>query len=156
MSSKSKRKAAPPPPPSLTIGDEVNAHCRKCRQSTLHTVLRKVGWKPTFVKCPVCETEHDFKPPKAPTPSAGSTEKSPAEEWRLQMTATKTTGKPYDRSRRFEVGDFIQHSGFGDGVVVGRPTETICEVAFERGTIRLIMATQPDEVRAPDADGRSR
>lgn len=70
-------------------------------------------------------------------------EQSPAEEWRAQMAGVNTPGRPYGRTRRFEIGDFVQHPGFGDGVVVRCSSGTICEVPFERGTIKLVMATQP-------------
>lgn len=142
MGSKPKRKPSAPPPPSIAVGDVVDAQCRKCRQATQHIVVRKVGWTPTFVACQVCETSHDFKAPRSATSETELVEKSPAEEWQVQMAGTQTTRKPYDRTRHFEIGDFIQHSEFGDGVVVGRSSETVCEVAFERGTIKLVMATQ--------------
>lgn len=143
MGSKSKRKPAAPPPPSLTIGDLVHAQCRKCRQPTQHVVVRKVGWAPTFVTCQECETSHDFKVPRPVPVESEVTDRSAAEEWRAHMTGATPTRRPYDRTRRFDIGDFIQHPGFGDGVVVGCSSGTVCEVAFERGTIKLAMAKRP-------------
>lgn len=139
MGSKSKRKPSVPPPPTLAIGDVVNAQCRKCRQGTEHVVVRKVGVQPTFVTCQVCETSHDFGALRPVISAAEVVERSPAEEWRTQLAGTDRECRPYDRTRRFEIGDFIQHPSLGDGVVVACSSGTVCEVAFERGTIRLVM-----------------
>lgn len=143
MASRPNKKTSPPPrPPSIAIGDTVAAQCRKCRQATQHTVVRVVSWTPTFVTCQTCRTSHDFRTPRRLTVQDEPVQRSTAEEWEAQMATALPTKDPYDPKKHFEIGASIAHPRFGDGVVVGRSSETICEVAFECGTIRLAMATQ--------------
>jgi len=137
-----KKKDAPAP--FLAVGDNVDAKCGKCKDVTKHIVLAKIGWKPTRVECCVCSATHEFKPPRpasrrrvAPAP-----ELSPEEEWKFRMKAAKEAAKPYDRERAYAVGEVIAHQKFGDGAVISRASETVCEVVFETGTVKLIMATR--------------
>ena len=56
--------AAVSPPERSIVGTEIESRCRKCKASTSHVVVAKVGSKPTRVRCSTCETEHEHSTPR--------------------------------------------------------------------------------------------
>jgi len=146
MSPKAAKKAAPTPPRSIQVGDEVEAKCGKCKDITTHLVLAKIGWKPTRVECKVCSATHEFRSPQAAKRKTATTRSAPTlppeEHWQAAMKHAKGNARAYDREESYVIGSRIRHPSFGEGVVTDLCSTTVCEVAFESGIKKLLMATR--------------
>lgn len=131
---------------SIEVGAEVEAKCGKCKDVTTHIVLAKIGWKPTRVECKACNAAHEFRSPTAAkrktASKAAAPNVSPEEAWQAAMKKASGSARKYDREDSYAVGSLIQHSKFGEGVVTELSSTTVCEVTFEEGMKKLLMATR--------------
>jgi hypothetical protein len=142
----------------VTVGSHVDARCGKCRDVTSHIVLAKIGGKPTRVECRACHASHLFRPPSAGSSRAGSATRTagatkgtkkgagadkpkPEEAWAKAMRSSTGPAVSYATAHRFEMGQRIRHSTFGEGVVVRLASPTVCEVMFATGARRLLMGS---------------
>jgi hypothetical protein len=144
MSAKAARKPPPPPPSAIQIGSPIVAKCAKCKSVTPHLVVGKIGWRPTRVECCTCATVHEFRPPRVVKnkTEAASPTATPEEVWRSGMKRAKGNARPYDQSMHYAIGNRVEHASFGPGVVIRMSSETVCEVAFESGTVKLRMGAR--------------
>ena len=149
---------------AVEVGSTVEATCGKCRDVTTHVVLARIGGKPSRVECRVCHATHQYRPPAGATatatasktasrpgakPSGGARRKSgssaaappPEEVWAKAMRNATGSAIAYATSRRFEVGQRIQHSTFGEGVVIRLASPTVCEILFNTGPRKLLMGS---------------
>ncbi len=142
------KKAAATPPKTIEVGDDVEAKCTKCKGVTTHIVLAKIGWKPTRVECHTCKGQHAFRAPGTTTRKAATKaapDVSPEEQWKALMKNITGDPRAYETSGEYAVGSHLKHKKFGEGVVIGLNSQTVCEVAFEEGVKKLIMGSR----RAP-------
>ncbi|HKY40237.1 MAG TPA: hypothetical protein VJN18_30085 [Polyangiaceae bacterium] len=124
---------------SLTAGSEIDAYCTRCRMDLGHRIVAMVGGAPKRVICQTCNSEHNYRAPRAPTspgvfirnkkpePKATAaqrvTQKARAEKERQDTWANRTLGKAvdaftkYGMDRHFREGELILHSKFGEGYV---------------------------------------
>lgn len=136
---------------NIEVGDEVDAKCTKCKGVEKHVVLAKIGWKPTRVECISCKAQHQFRAPGSTTRKAApkaAPEVSPEEQWKALMKNVSGDPRPYDMTGEYVIGTYLKHKKFGEGVVIGLSSHTVCEVAFEEGMKKLIMGSRP---RTPGA-----
>ena len=126
--------------PVVSVGAHVNASCGKCKSVTSHIVLAKVGARPTRVECRVCHAMHAYKTSATSrAPSARAAEQTPEEVWTSSMRQARGATVPYATSGRYTVGARLKHPTFGEGVVARLSSNTVCEVVFITGTVKLIM-----------------
>ena len=151
--------------PGLVVGAEILAACSKCKARTPHTVIAKVGVKPTRVECLTCKDMHAYKNAPARRPAAASTvNMSPEEAWTVSMKQARGDAKAYAPTIRFDVGDRVAHTSFGEGVVARLTSPTTCDVVFLSRTVKLVMApvsggivwSEPTEDRVGKGKPRNR
>ncbi|HEY8517429.1 MAG TPA: hypothetical protein VIS07_18105 [Candidatus Binatia bacterium] len=121
----------------ITVGSSIQASCRKCKATTEHTVVAKIGVKPSRVACSRCKDEHDYSVAK---PRAKADPTMSALPWADALRAATGIAKPYSVGGSYGIGARVQHTTFGEGVVVRHSSSTVCEVLFEERTVKLLMA----------------
>jgi hypothetical protein len=131
------------------VGGHTDAYCGKCKSVTSHIVLAKVGVKPTRVECRTCHAMHAFKASASSSASSGrsssgrasakAAEANPEEVWASSMRHARGEAIKYVPSGQYQVGNRLQHARFGEGVVMRLASNTVCEVVFKTGTVKLIM-----------------
>lgn len=109
------------------VGGDVLAHCGKCKRELAHVIMAMVGGKPARVICKTCKSEHNYRLGGASTPAKSglaraakpkSTFVKHTEYWEQKMATKKQAPmKPYQVHTLFQLGDVIQHSKFGLGIV---------------------------------------
>lgn len=114
----------------LTVGKDVLSYCSKCKLNLNHTIVAmKDSQTIAKVKCNTCKTMHAFKDPsQSKTKQTGTRIKkvstqsaskmvSVSDLWMDKMSNTTKKSTPYSVKTRFAVGDIIDHSKFGPGIV---------------------------------------
>jgi hypothetical protein len=118
----------------LSAGDNIEAHCTRCRSVLNHTIVAMVGERVVRVECNTCRGMHNYSGVKttvAPAPRtsnrkiaavSGKAKKEPGraerEEWESLRAAVE--GKPvraYDMNGKFRANDLVEHDVFGLGIV---------------------------------------
>lgn len=144
---------------ALKTGGEVDSYCTKCKMILNHRIIAMVGTTPVRVECSTCNSHHNYRPRmpgekssptasgtgrSAPTPRvAKETRAAQAERERTQSWEKSIAGKslkdfrPYRISERFNEGDLLRHSKFGDGVVLRVIDAGKVEVLFKDDTRTL-------------------
>lgn len=149
---------------SYTAGDDVVAHCGKCKLDLNHIVHAAVDGRPARVECRTCGAVHKYRAPagekttrsrsssssKAPTRSraasaGGATSgrkrggPDPAEVY-AELMAGRDVSNPrtYRMTDTFEDGELVQHNTFGLGLVTGQKGANKVEVTFQTGAIVLV------------------
>jgi hypothetical protein len=127
---------------SLTAGSEIDAWCTNCKMDLGHRIVAMVGAAPKRVICLTCKSEHNYRAPKSakaapgvfvrnrepkkdkpPTAGVRAAQKAKAEQDRYDTWANKTLGRSVDSfvrysiERKFETGELVLHSKFGEGYV---------------------------------------
>jgi len=139
------------------VASETIAYCTKCRMDLNHTIVAMAGDRIVRVHCRTCKTEHAYKSPKglttpAPKDTPVAREKKAAKkaesrdeavpveaEWTKMMNASRSQpAKAYSAKTPFLVGDRIQHSMFGEGVVNKLVYPNKIEVVFQMDVKTLI------------------
>jgi hypothetical protein len=120
------------------IGNNVDAWCTKCKLVLAHTIEGMKAEKVTRVHCNTCNGQHAYRA-KAPRPRAASTrtgtkrtakDPGPSEYETLLRGRTATAARSYATSEQFKVGELLDHTTFGLGVVTGERDHVKIEVAF--------------------------
>jgi len=129
------------------VGEDVIAYCTKCKKDLDHVIVALVKAKVKKVLCKTCEKEHVYKAPKgdkapAKKKTAARAKKkkaSPVEEWEMAMEQAKdATVKPYALDGSFGEGEKVDHSTFGQGLVIRLISPNKMEVIFEEGSKFMI------------------
>jgi hypothetical protein len=129
------------------VGEDVIAYCTKCKKDLDHVIVALVKEKVKKVLCKTCEKEHVYKAPKgdkapAKKKTAARAKKkkaSPVEEWEMAMEQAKdATVKPYALDGSFGEGEKVDHSTFGQGLVIRLISPNKMEVIFEEGSKFMI------------------
>lgn len=127
----------------ITVGSYVDAVCGKCKSTTSHIVLAKIGVKPTRVECRTCHAMHAYRSgeakPRSTARTARAPKPTPEEIWAAIMRQGRGEVMPYSTAGRYTVGARLRHPSFGEGVVARLSSTTVCEVVFATGTVKLIM-----------------
>ncbi|MBY0278400.1 hypothetical protein K2Z84_23980 [Candidatus Binatia bacterium] len=141
-----KRAVEKPEPATTVLGNEIATRCRKCRAVTTHVITGKIGSKPTRVRCGTCELEHEYTVTRPRRAAAASAIQLP---WAEALAKSGAAPAPYSAAASYRVGARITHTSFGEGIVVGIASATVCEVLFESRTVKLLMKGQPSGFEAP-------
>ena len=129
------------------VGEDVIAYCTKCKKDLNHVIVALVKEKVKKVLCKTCEKEHVYRAPKgkkAPAKKKTATRAkkkkvSPVEEWEMAMEQAKdATVKAYAQDGSFGEGEKVDHSTFGQGLIVKLISPNKMEVIFEEGSKFMI------------------
>jgi hypothetical protein len=129
------------------VGEDIVAYCTKCKKDSDHVIIALVEEKVKKVLCKTCEKEHVYKAPKGDkTPAKKKTaakakkkKVSPLEEWEMAMEQAKdATVKAYAQDGSFGEGEKVDHSTFGQGLVLKLISPNKMEVLFEEGSKFMI------------------
>ena len=109
---------------TITTGGDIDSYCTKCKLNLEHIIMAMIGGSVVKVKCKTCGSIHKFKgtPVAKPRPSrpTGPTTRSYISNqalWESVIDRTDGKGIPYDMSRSYQIGNVIDHTVFGKGVV---------------------------------------
>jgi len=131
----------------LSPGDQLEAHCTKCREVMNHTLVALLDERPVRVKCNTCGGEHRYHapreaPPKtpkaAPKKPSVRTKADPREaerkEWQvLQQGMDRSNAAKYAMDGQFPVNSLINHPLFGLGIVQQVMGDRKISVLFQDG-----------------------
>ena len=118
----------------LSAGDNIEAHCTRCRTILNHTIVAMVGERVVRVECNTCRGMHNYigvKTAAAPTPRtssrksalvSGKAKKEPGraerEEWdSLRAAMEEKPVRAYDMNGKYRANDLVEHDVFGLGIV---------------------------------------
>jgi hypothetical protein len=142
-----KRSEKSESPPKPLVGTEIDTRCRKCRVTTRHVVVAKVGAKPTRVRCCTCEVEHEYTVSRPRRTADAAPRQLP---WADAIAQARGAATPYSAGSSYVVGARVSHPTFGEGVVVRLASLTVCEVLFESRAVKLVMKSAPSGFDAPE------
>ena len=157
----------------LTVGDEVDSKCTKCKDLTNHKIVAMVEQEIVKVECNVCGGRHKYRPEKpvkaktkkkAPAKKKAAAKKKPAKPkltlavkkaieifTKLMKGRNEADALPYSMTTQFGKNDLINHPSFGIGVVTAIIPPNKIELTFIEGPKLFIcklenagsMATEP-------------
>ncbi|MBX3023890.1 hypothetical protein KF840_03170 [bacterium] len=125
--------------PAPVVGKDIESWCTKCKLMLAHTVEAVVGGRVTRVHCNTCGGQHAHR--AKPPGSTGTTrprakrdtEPKPPNYANLLKGRDPSKAKSYATTQRFAVGDLINHSAFGLGMVTSLRDVNKIEVVFSDG-----------------------
>ena len=118
----------------LSAGDNIEAHCTRCRTILNHTIVAMVGERVVRVECNTGRGMHNYigvKTASAPTPRTSSRKSAPVsgkakkepgraerEEWdSLRAAMEEKPVRAYDMNGKYRANDLVEHDVFGLGIV---------------------------------------
>lgn len=128
----------------MSVGSEVESICGKCGESW-HVVIALEGRRIAKVECLDCGKRHRHRDPAA---SATASRKSDTK--RRATTRGKLRGievvkadpsrasRPFLMTQTYQVGDRVEHSSFGEGVVQEAAGPKKVKVLFASGIKTLV------------------
>ncbi|MCB2182078.1 MAG: hypothetical protein KQH63_08630 [Desulfobulbaceae bacterium] len=146
-----------------SAGDDVDSRCLKCKDVTNHTVIAMTGDTIAKVQCNTCGARHNYRPPVAEKKKTSSIRRrrdgkvtvssTDAPKTKKSKSPTKkalrevadfddlirdkdvSTAIPYALDATLTVGDVVDHSLFGLGIVTELKPLNKAYIAFrEHGT----------------------
>lgn len=149
---------------TLSAGQEIDAWCTRCKLDLGHRIIAIVEQLPKRVVCMTCGSEHNYKAPKTNAPGVvNSTRRvtvnqTAAAKTRAKTDKPKTEARPraggraewerrvrsggvfrrYVPTDRFQEGDLVTHSKFGEGYVVALVGNDKLTIAFHDGEKTLV------------------
>jgi hypothetical protein len=132
----------------LSVGDDLEANCTRCRTLMNHTLVAMVEGRPVRVKCNTCGGEHAYrtpvpvktarapKGPQATAPRRSRIDPKLAEqqEWeQLQTSWNPSNAVGYSLDGQFKLNSLVRHPVFGLGIVQQLPGGRKVEVLFKDG-----------------------
>lgn len=134
------------------VGKDVLSFCNKCNLTLSHTIMCMMdNQKIAKVKCKTCQAEHKFKDPNTGKKASSTTKKASSKKsssheemsqgqnfWEQAIKNSSATPKAYSIRSNFNVGDLIDHSTFGIGVVESKLEGDKIQVVFKIQSKTLI------------------
>lgn len=133
----------------LSAGDNIEAHCTRCRTVLNHTIVAMVGERVVRVECNTCRGVHNYSQGKTSEPAsgAGAGKSAPASargkkvkddggqaEWETLLAALAGNQPvPYDMNAKFRVNDLVEHAAFGIGIVRTLVAPNKVQILFSSG-----------------------
>ncbi len=131
---------------NIVVGGRIDSYCTKCRLWLEHTIVAIVGSEIKKVECKTCGGIHKYRGHlpgiTGKTPNAKGAAKTPSsraiqkidKHWEEFMAkATSVTSRPYQMQDTYKVGDIINHTTFGLGMVTEIDGLHKMHVLFEDG-----------------------
>lgn len=124
----------------ILIGNEIVAHCGKCKSDTLHLITAVNGAQIDKVLCKICLSYHKFRIPKnSATSNTQSPKKAGAAKKKRSISAKKVAeiinldpenAIDYQMALNYDVDAKINHKIFGLGIVKNIIDSQKIEVLF--------------------------
>jgi len=117
-------------------GKVIESHCNKCKRNLDHTIMAMDGETIARVRCQTCGSAHKFKSPadaaKVPRRRASRNGEAATTKivWETSIAEAKGKEREYDMRGKYRVGDIINHTTFGKGIVV-KLYEAKCDMLFQ-------------------------
>lgn len=135
------------------VGGDALSYCTRCKIELAHVIVSMVDGQPAKVICKTCKSEHKFrkapgtastktKSPRLSKPSTSTQVVRAAEYWEKKMREAKKVGRPYAVSDTFQVGDVVEHTKFGPGIVETVVSPSKVTVFFRDGEKILVHGMQ--------------
>ncbi|MEE9911296.1 MAG: hypothetical protein K4571_06190 [Deltaproteobacteria bacterium] len=140
----------------LSVGDNIDAYCLKCKMVLAHVILFKVDGVVNRVKCKTCGAEHKYRGVKAAVKKTEAAARSPRPassrkpaskaaandaplQWDLKSRnmPPQTPIKDYSIRENFKVNSVINHPVFGVGFVEKIVSDKSVSVLFH-DAVRLM------------------
>ena len=143
----------------VSVGDEVDSICPRCKEETIHRVVAMVEKNIHVVICTRCKSQHRYRPSlatmrkKTPLPSKRqarvieklektktSQSQRPLRDWlNLRETLTEENPPKYNPSENYREKQVLAHPSFGLGFVRRIVGASKIEVVFEHEVKILVM-----------------
>ena len=143
----------------ISIGDEIDSICTRCKEETIHRVVAMVEGRVHLVICTRCWGQHRYRPSPEAWANRGSRftkpqgegvvkakafqcprPKEPLQKWLdLRENAEDLQPLPYDQSASYQVNQAIEHPTYGLGFVWRVMGSTKMGVIFQREVKVLVM-----------------
>jgi ribosomal protein L44E len=127
----------------FAVGKEILSYCGKCKKPTDHIIIslnKKEG--PDKCECTKCKAKHKYRDPDKPVKKRATKPRKATvtneAKWNEALTTAEGPSKPYAMSGEFELGDLLEHSKFGKGVVQELIGHNKIKVIFEESEKILI------------------
>lgn len=126
----------------LRPGDDTETYCGRCKAERAHQVVAlNADGKPATVICRTCGNQHRYREKKEP--SASTTTDASRRRARATTEPARDVptapARPYSPKETYTVGEWLEHSKFGQGKVVQARDGKI-EVRFDSGSRLLLHA----------------
>lgn len=136
----------------VAVGKDVLSYCSKCKLTLSHIIASmKDNRTIAKVKCNTCLTVQMYKDPsntitkskgaskKTATKSQIASKSQPISEiWMEALNKTTKKSQPYSPKTKFIIGDIIDHTKFGPGIVQTIIDSTKMEVVFRHEIKTLV------------------
>lgn len=117
-----------------TAGDNIASHCTKCKLVLDHVIVAMVEETIAKVKCKTCGSTHKYRSAEDAKKVRTTKRKEAAVKtevlWEACLAEAKGAERAYDMGGKYRVGDIVQHSVFGKGVV-RKIYPNKCDVLFK-------------------------
>lgn len=126
----------------VEVGTDITSWCTKCREMREHIIAIVDDKRPKRVTCKTCQGNHLYRPqpPKSRTKSTSKRSARAVETmgWEdLMAAADLDMVQPFGITKPFVVGDVMNHSAFGIGIVIREVDEFKIQVSFQ-DNVRLL------------------
>ncbi len=131
----------------ITTGKDVLSYCMKCKLNLSHTIVAMKDEKSIAkVQCNTCKSTHSYKDPSLSNASKTRTRKTPSSNtkvvsisdlWMEKLNKTSAKSQAYQIDHKYGIGDVIDHTKFGPGIVQAVKDNTI-EVVFRHDIKTLV------------------
>jgi len=108
-----------------SAGKNIESYCTKCKLNLDHTIMAMAGETIAKVRCKTCGGAHKFKSPadapkaRKPRVKKGAGSEATAEIiWEAGLSEAKGKERDYSMGMKYRVGDVVNHSTFGKGIVM--------------------------------------
>lgn len=135
-----------------SAGKNIESYCTKCKLNLDHTIMAMNGEMIAKVRCKTCGGAHKFKSPaEAPKPRKPRAKKGAGAEataaiiWEAGLSEAKGKEREYNMAVKYRVGDVVNHSTFGKGIVV-KLYANKCDMLFKDK--ERLMASGNEDKRA--------
>ena len=148
----------------VSVGDEVDSICPRCKEETIHRVVAMVEKNIHVVICTRCKSQHRYRPSlatmrkKTPLPSKRqarvieklektktSQSQRPLRDWlNLRETLTEENPPKYNPSENYREKQVLAHPSFGLGFVRRIVGASKIEVVFEH-EVKILVMNRPKQ-----------
>jgi len=148
----------------VSVGDEVDSICPRCKEETIHRVVAMVEKNIHVVICTRCNSQHRYRPSlatmrkKTPLPSKRqarvieklektktSQSQRPLRDWlNLRETLTEENPPKYNPSENYREKQVLAHPSFGLGFVRRVVGASKIEVVFEH-EVKILVMNRPKQ-----------
>jgi hypothetical protein len=118
-----------------SAGENIASHCTKCKLFLDHVIVAMEGEVIAKVKCKTCGSNHKYRTAEdakkiRTTKKKEDTVKTAEVLWEACLAEAKGKERTYDMGGKYRVGDIVDHSIFGKGVV-RKTYQNKCDVLFK-------------------------